>query len=91
MAIPPWRRWRRRFRRSPPNNRQMAERALAIFDRRLAQSPWIAADRITIADGVLYSGIEFARMVRFKVPEDLVHVTRWLSAMRERPSAAAGT
>ncbi len=72
------------------NNRDMAVRALTIFDSRLAQSPWIAADRVTMADGVLYSGIEFARMVRFKVPEDMVHVTRWLAAMRDRPSAKAG-
>lgn len=72
------------------NNRQMAERSLAMFDKRLGESEWIAADRITMADGVLYSGIEFSRMVRFEVPEALANVTRWLAAMRARPSAKAG-
>ena len=67
-----------------------AERALAQFDRRLGESDWIAADRVTIADGVLYSGIEFSRMVRFAVPEAMTNLTRWLAAMRGRGSAKAG-
>lgn len=73
------------------NNRQMAERSLAIFDKRLGESEWIAADRVTMADGVLYSGIEFSRLVRFEVPEAMPNVTRWLAAMRARASAKAGS
>jgi glutathione S-transferase len=73
------------------NCRQAAERALALFERRLAESPWLGADRVTMADGVLFTGIEFSRLVRFKVPEEMVAVTRWLAAMRERASATAGT
>jgi glutathione S-transferase len=72
------------------NNREQGERALTLFDRRLAESRWIAADRITIADGVMFIGMEFARMVRFVCPEELTHVTRWVAAMRERASAKAG-
>ena len=71
-------------------SRRAAERALEVFDRRLADSEWLAADRLTIADGVLFSGVEFARMVRFQIPEDFTHVTRWLAALRARPSAKAG-
>ncbi len=67
------------------------ERSLKIFDRQLGESAWIAADRVTMADGVLFIGIDFARMVRFQVPGDLVNLTRWLGAMRERASATAGT
>ena len=73
------------------NNRQQAERSLQLFDRRLGESEWIGAERITIADGVLYVGMEFARLVRFKVPEELANLTRWQTAMRERSSATAGT
>lgn len=72
------------------NNRQQGERALKLFDRRLAESPWLAADRITIADGVLFIGMEFARLVKFAVPDDLPHLAKWQAAMRERASAAAG-
>jgi glutathione S-transferase len=71
-------------------NLATAERSLALFERRLSESEWIAADRITIADGVLFSGVEFARLVRFKVPEEMVNLTRWLAAMRDRASATAG-
>jgi glutathione S-transferase len=73
------------------NNREQAERSLKLFDRRLGESEWIGAERITIADGVLYVGMEFARLVRFKVPEELANLTRWQAAMRERSSATAGT
>lgn len=72
------------------NNRQQGERALKLFDRRLAESPWLAADRITIADGVLFIGMEFARLVKFAVPDELPHLAKWQAAMRERASAAAG-
>ncbi|HLZ83082.1 MAG TPA: glutathione S-transferase C-terminal domain-containing protein, partial [Caulobacteraceae bacterium] len=72
------------------NCRQSAERALALFERRLGESPWIAADRVTMADGVLFTGIEFSRLVRFRIPEEMPNVARWLAAIRERASATAG-
>lgn len=71
-------------------NRKAAERALKVFDRRLAESEFIAADRLTIADILAVTGIDFARMVRFRPDEELVHVNRWLKAMMERPAAKAG-
>jgi len=73
------------------NSRAGAERSLQLFDQRLGESEWIGADRVTIADGVLYVGMEFARMVRFAVPEQLANLTRWQAAMRSRVSARAGT
>ena len=73
------------------NNRAQGERSLSLFNRRLGESEWIGADRVTIADGVLYIGMEFARMVRFAVPEELANLTRWQAAMRSRASATAGT
>jgi glutathione S-transferase len=71
-------------------SRQSAERSLRLFDKRLAESDWIAANRITIADGVLFIGMDFARLVKFQIPDDLTHLTRWMGAMRERASATAG-
>ncbi len=71
--------------------RAQAERSLALFDSRLATSEWLAADRVTIADGLLFTGLEFARMVKFKVGEDTPNLLRWQGAMRARESAAAGT
>jgi len=71
-------------------NRKAAERALKVFDRRLADSEFIAADRLTIADILAVTGIDFARMVRFRPDAELVHVNRWLKAMMDRPAAKAG-
>jgi glutathione S-transferase len=71
------------------NDRQQADRSLELFDRQLAGRSFIAADRVTMADGVLFIGMEFARMVRFAVPEEFENLTRWQGALRERASAAA--
>jgi len=63
---------------------------LKVLDRRLAEHAWLAGERITIADIVAFSGLDFGRMVKFQTPEELAHVTRWVAAMRERPAAKAG-
>jgi glutathione S-transferase len=68
-----------------------AEKSLGQFERRLAETEWVAGDRLTIADGVLFISLEFARMVKFKVPDEAPHLLRWQAAMRERDSATAGT
>ena len=72
-------------------NRAGAERALEFINKRLAESSWIAADRITIADIIAFTGLDFARMVKFRPADELAHVARWADTMRNRPAAAAGT
>ena len=42
---------------------------------------WLAADRVTLADGMLFISLDFARMVRFKPSEDLANLARWREAM----------
>ena len=71
-------------------NREGAEKALAFFDRRLGEAEWLAGDRITIADILAFTGLDFSRMVKFQVPEGMANVARWAEAMRARPAAAAG-
>jgi glutathione S-transferase len=70
-------------------NQQNGLAALKVLDRRLGESEWLACDRLTIADIVAFIGIDFARIVRLKPPEELVNVGRWAAAMRERPAAKA--
>lgn len=70
--------------------RAVAERGLKVIDRRLADSEFIAADRITIADIVAFASIDFARMVKFRPADDLTHVARWADMMRARTAATAG-
>lgn len=65
-------------------------RALKVLDRQLAHHEWLAGERLTIADIVAFIGIDFGRMIKFQVPPELPHATRWAEAMRARPAAAAG-
>jgi glutathione S-transferase len=67
-----------------------AQRALSMFDRRLAESSFIAGERLTIADILAFTGVDFGRMVKFRPDASLIHVARWADAMRNRPAAAAG-
>jgi len=71
-------------------NRAAATRACGYFNRRLGESPFIAADRVTIADILAVTALDFARMARFVVPEELDHLIRWRDAMLARPAASAG-
>jgi glutathione S-transferase len=72
------------------HNLETGTRALKLLDRRLAESEWLATDRLTIADIIAFIGIDFGRMIKFRPPEELTHVARWAAAMRERPAAKAG-
>jgi len=71
-------------------NRAMAEKGLKVLDRRLSESEFIAADRVTMADILAITAIDFARMARFRPDPELVNVGRWREAMLARPAASAG-
>ncbi len=62
--------------------------AATLFDGLLAQRPWMAGDRFTIADITAFCGLEFARLVKFR-PADagLRHLADWRERVAERPSA----
>lgn len=67
-----------------------ALKAMKLLDRRLADGEWLAAGRITIADIVAFAGIDFGRMIGFRIPEELTHISRWAEVMRARPAALSG-
>jgi len=71
-------------------NRAAAEKFMKTLDRRLAQHEFIAADRFTIADIVAVVGLDFARLIKYRPPEELANLGRWLDAARTRPAARAG-
>lgn len=72
-------------------NRASAERFMKTLDRHLAEHEFVAADRFTIADIVGVVGLDFARLVKYRPPEEFTHLARWLEACRARPAASAGT
>ncbi len=71
-------------------NRVAAERFMKTLDRHLADREFMALDRFTIADIVAVVGLDFARLVRYRPPEEFTNLTRWLEACRARPAAKAG-
>ncbi|HWW11884.1 MAG TPA: glutathione S-transferase [Brevundimonas sp.] len=71
-------------------NRLAAEKFMRTLDRRLADHEFIASDRFTIADVVAVVGLDFARLIKYRPPEEFTHLARWLEASRARPAAQAG-
>jgi len=71
-------------------NRVAAEKFMKTLDRRLAEHEFLAADRFTIADIVGVVGLDFARLIKYRPPEELTHLARWLETCRARPGAKAG-
>lgn len=71
-------------------NRLSAERFMRTLDRRLAEHEFLAEDRFTIADIVGVVGLDFARLVKYRPPEEFTHLARWQEACRARPAAKAG-
>ena len=71
-------------------NRVAAEKFMKTLDRRLAEHAFIATDRFSIADIVAVIGLDFARLIKYRPPEDLTHLARWLAECRARPAAGAG-
>jgi glutathione S-transferase len=67
-----------------------AERMLKHLDRQLAGREFTAADRVTMADIVSVTAMDFARLLKWRPPEDLANIGRWYEAMRARPAATAG-
>lgn len=61
------------------------------LDDSLAQQPWIAGDRFTIADITAFCALEFARLMKFKAGEQgFAALQTWRDRVAERESARAG-
>ena len=50
----------------------------------------VAETDSTNADLVAFIGLDFARLIRFRAPEELRNLARWADAMRSREAAKAG-
>jgi glutathione S-transferase len=56
------------------------------FDSELAKRPYIAGDRVTIADLTALAGIDFARMNKWRPDDGTPHLKRWRESMAARPA-----
>ncbi|MBL0965969.1 glutathione S-transferase family protein [Blastomonas sp. UPD001] len=66
-----------------------ARDGLAAFDALLAGKTWLAGDRFTLADILLYCLTEFGKQVGQPLPEGLANLAAWSERVAARPSAAA--
>ncbi|MGC1777567.1 MAG: glutathione S-transferase [Xanthobacteraceae bacterium] len=62
---------------------------LQFLDGELKHRPYIAGANYTVADITAMIAVDFMRVSKLAVPDDLVNVRRWHQAVSGRPSAAA--
>ena len=62
---------------------------MAVLDDRLADSPFVALDRFTMADIGAYVCVDFAGWIKLPVLEQWAHIRRWHGELSARPSASA--
>jgi glutathione S-transferase len=67
--------------------KQTAIDNLHWLDKLLAGKKFIAGDRLTMADIILYCALDFGASVGQAVPSDTPNVKAWFDRMNERPSA----
>ena len=70
-------------------NRERVGAFLPILDRQLADNAFVCGGAYTIADITGLVCIDFLKLARLSVPEDLTNVRRWHAAIAARPSAKA--
>ncbi|HVJ53269.1 MAG TPA: glutathione S-transferase family protein [Aliidongia sp.] len=66
-----------------------ARKKLAWLDELMDGRPYIAGDRLTLADIFLFAMLEFGATVGQTLAPELAHVPAWYERMKARPSARA--
>ncbi len=69
--------------------RKRVQQFFRRLDGELADRPFIAGERFSIADISAMVVVDFAKWVKIEVPDELVNLKRWHEAVSGRPSAAA--
>jgi glutathione S-transferase len=70
-------------------NRPRVFEFLRFLDGELKDRPYLAGSAFTVADITALVAVDFMRVSKMAVPEDLAHVRRWHGAVSARPSASA--
>ncbi len=69
--------------------KKQAIQQLAWLDGELADRPFVAGDRYTIADITLLVGVDFGRVSDIRIDPEHKNLTRWYGEVSSRPSAKA--
>jgi glutathione S-transferase len=70
-------------------NKPRVMQFLEFLDRELKDRPYVAGERYTVADITALVAVDFMRVSKLAVPENLRNLQRWHQAVSKRPSAAA--
>jgi len=62
---------------------------LQFLDIELNSRPYIASEQFTVADITALAAVDFMKLSKLAVPENLTNLRRWREAVSARPSAAA--
>ena len=62
---------------------------LRFLDGELKNGPYLAGVAYSVADITAQVAVDFMRVSKLAVPDDLIHVKRWHDLLSARPSAAA--
>jgi glutathione S-transferase len=63
--------------------------ALDRFDRALESRRFLAGDAFSVADITGLIALDFTKVARIPIPEEMQHLTRWRAEVAARPSAKA--
>ena len=67
----------------------IVERSLRMIDKRLSELTWVAGNKISFADIVLSTCLDFfPRVTKIDITE-YQHLVRWYDSMKDRPSYSA--
>ncbi|HEY5658231.1 MAG TPA: glutathione S-transferase family protein [Myxococcota bacterium] len=69
--------------------RAAAHKRMAWLDQELADRPFVAGERFTIADITALVGIDFGRVCNIRIDAAHKNLQRWYEAVSSRPSAKA--
>ena len=70
-------------------NRPRVAAFLELLDKELATHEFIAGDHYSVADITAQVTVDFMKVPRLTVPDELTNVKRWHAAVSARPSARA--
>jgi len=80
------------FEQNPALAERGRTRVVRFFkemDTRLAQHPFVAGPRYSIADITALVTLDFARWAKLSIPDECSHLRRWHAEVSSRPSAKA--
>ena len=70
-------------------NKPRALDVMKVMDQQLAHTKFIAGNDFSIADITGCIAVDFARVIKLRIPDELKHVARWHAEVSARPSAKA--